>query len=555
MNYNIDFKISTNTLIVSKVKKDVDYKSLNNTNIIDIKDLKFSKPYIEENFELVSNFINLVILKGNITKLQINNFEIASTVLKLINECSYIKTIIFKPDKTINLDIFLLLSDNNYIEEIECFEIPAYLVERLDMNKNIKVKIRNNINTSSKFMIINELMSYSDIYYKKYIVISHEFDSKDLEEFKMFMNLNSKLRVIKIVSYSNEILTTIVNEIIENKKGNITIETNEKNNDLNSIYNSVNYLKKTYHKYFEENNIRFRLNYSKEYKRVNFIKQINFKMFTSIILFIIILSSLIVVINSYQQYKDQNKIESELIDIESILKESEEYLDIDDSESDVDYIDIDSETTTKKKSNYISSYYTNFDQVFENLLKINNDTVGWVQVNNTKINYPVVQAETNSYYLNRDYYKKKNSMGWIFMDYRNDPENLDRNTIIYGHNIKQGIMFGTIKNMMNKNWYNNTSNQIITFNTQTKNMKWQIFSLYQINETEDYLKNEFVSDEEYMNFLNMLVARSKKNFNVPLNANSKILTLSTCFSHTTRHVVHAVLIEDTEEEITNKKNS
>ena len=99
--------------------------------------------------------------------------------------------------------------------------------------------------------------------------------------------------------------------------------------------------------------------------------------------------------------------------------------------------------------------------------------------------------------------------------------------------------------MMNKSWYNNATNQIITFNTPSKNMKWQIFSLYQINETEDYLKTEFESDEEYMNFLNMLKSRSKNDFHVELNPNSKILTLSTCFSHSTRHVVHAVLIEDT----------
>lgn len=135
-------------------------------------------------------------------------------------------------------------------------------------------------------------------------------------------------------------------------------------------------------------------------------------------------------------------------------------------------------------------------------------------------------------------------MGWIFMDYRNNIENLDRNTIIYGHNIKQGIMFGTIKNMMNKSWYSNANNQLITFNTLNKNMKWKIFSLYQINETEDYLKTEFESDDDYMNFLNMLKNRSKNNFNVELTPESKILTLSTCFSHTTRHVVHAVLVEE-----------
>ena len=130
------------------------------------------------------------------------------------------------------------------------------------------------------------------------------------------------------------------------------------------------------------------------------------------------------------------------------------------------------------------------------------------------------------------------------MDYRNNPVDLNQNTIIYGHNIKQGIMFGTIKNMMNSSWYNKAQNQIITFNTPTKNMKWQIFSMYKINATEDYLKNEFATSEEYLEFINMIKGRSIKNFNVEVNENSKILTLSTCFSHSSRHVVHAVLIEE-----------
>ncbi len=546
MDFNIVFKLSPSTISISQIKKDVDYKSLNNTNIIDLKDLKFSKTYIKENFELVSNFLNLVIIKNNITKVQINNLDIALVCLDLINSWEHIETLIFKPDKKLSYDIFLKLLDNNHLKEIDCFELPQYLLERLDMNKNIKVKTRNKLEIKSRFTIINNLVSYSHIYYKKYLVISTDFDTNDLEDFKTFMHINAKVKNIKLVTFSNEIITTVIKEIVENKKENITIIINEKSNDLNTIYNTVAYLKKSYHKYFEEYNINFKLNYSKEYKHKNFFKEINFKIFTTIILFIIIFSASVVTINYYQQYQDQNKIDAQILDLENILKEAEEFVDTNENETDVDYIDVvdNTETTTKKKSNYVSSYYTNFEQVFETLLKKNNDTVGWIQINNTKVNYPVVQADSNSYYLNRDYFKKKNSMGWIFMDYRNNIENLDRNTIIYGHNIKQGIMFGTIKNMMNKSWYSNANNQLITFNTLNKNMKWKIFSLYQINETEDYLKTEFESDDDYMNFLNMLKNRSKNNFNVELTPESKILTLSTCFSHTTRHVVHAVLVEE-----------
>ena len=119
MDFNIVFKLSPSTISISQIKKDVDYKSLNNTNIIDLKDLKFSKTYIKENFELVSNFLNLVIIKNNITKVQINNLDIALVCLDLINSWEHIETLIFKPDKKLSYDIFLKLLDNNHLKEID----------------------------------------------------------------------------------------------------------------------------------------------------------------------------------------------------------------------------------------------------------------------------------------------------------------------------------------------------------------------------------------------------------------------------------------------------
>ena len=270
-------------------------------------------------------------------------------------------------------------------------------------------------------------------------------------------------------------------------------------------------------------------------------------MFSGVIIFIIVIGATTLLLDYYVQYKDNLSVEKELVDIGKIIDNASSNNNIDENERDVDYIDTrEIETTTTKKagSTYSSAYYTNYSQVFDELLKKNSDTVGYLSVNNTKINYPVVQGSTNSYYLNRDFNKRKNSMGWIFMDYRNNSKELDKNTIIYGHNIKQGIMFGTLKYALNSSWYKKESNQIITFNTPTKNMKWRIFSIYRIPATEDYLKTEFKDDAEYMDFINMLKSRSLYDFNQTIDESSKIITLSTCFSHTTRHVVHAVLISE-----------
>lgn len=546
MDFNLSFKLSGNNIIISKIKRNVEQKNLNNTNVINLKELKFSYSYILENLELVSSFLNVTIIKSNIDTVIISTNDIAPISLKLINTWEHIKNITFKEDKSINMDIFMLILDNKYIESIDCFQMPTYLIERLDVNKKVIVNVRTKLESTSKFMKLNSLNSFSDIYYKKYIIITNDTDYEDI---KTFINLNSKLKAIKIIKYSNELITLILNELITNRKNNICIEIEEKDNDLKTIYNSVNYLKKINKDYIEENNITFKLNYSENYKKNNLFKEINFKMFSAIIIFIIGVGLVTLMLDYYVQFKDNNKIEKELIDINKIIDNASSNNSVDGNVTDVDFIDDREEETTTKKvgSSYSSAYYINYSQIFEELLKKNTDTVGYLSVNNTKINYPVVQASTNSYYLNRDFNKRKNSMGWIFMDYRNDAKELNKNTIIYGHNIKQGIMFGTLKYALNSSWYKKESNQVITFNTPTKNMKWRIFSIYRIPATEDYLKTEFESDEEYMEFLNMLKNRSIYNFNVELNESSKILTLSTCFSHTTRHVVHAVL--ESEEDV------
>lgn len=545
MTQNITFKLYKDTIIISQMKKDNNSESLNNTNVIDLKELKFSTDYIEQNLELVANFLNVVVIKNDITKVQINNIEIATYALDVINYWDHINTIIFKPDKKITFNIFLKLLDNKYIEEIECYEMPEYLIERLDINRSVKVKTRNQINFKSNFMSDNDLNNYSDIYYKKTIVIKSDFNKDEYDDLKTFMGINNHLKTIKILTYSNELLATIIEEAKTFNKENIKIEIAEKNNDLDIIYKSVNYIKKTDKKFIENNNISFKLNYSNEYKKMNFFKELNFKFLKYIIVFIIMLGFLIVGINYFVQYHDQGIIEKQIDEFNTILKNAETSNDIDQNNNDIEYIDKDeTQTTTKKKNNYVSSYYTNFSQVFDNLIKKNKDTVGWLTVNDTKINYPVVQASTNSYYLNRDFYKVRNSMGWIFMDYRNNTKELDKNTIIYGHNIKTGIMFGTLKYALNSSWYKKAQNQIITFNTPTANMKWQIFAIYKIPATDDYLKNDFDTDEEYLAFLKMLKDRSIFDFKVDVNENSKILTLSTCNNHSNRTVVHAVLLEN-----------
>ena len=125
----------------------------------------------------------------------------------------------------------------------------------------------------------------------------------------------------------------------------------------------------------------------------------------------------------------------------------------------------------------------------------------------------------------------------------NNINTLDKNTIIYGHGRLNKTMFGSLKNIINSAWYNNKDNYIIKMSTETENTLWQVFSVYHIPTTSDYLQINFSSDNEFEKFANMLLNRSSYNFNTTINSSDKILTLSTCYNDNEKVVLHAKLIK------------
>lgn len=208
-----------------------------------------------------------------------------------------------------------------------------------------------------------------------------------------------------------------------------------------------------------------------------------------------------------------------------------------------EYQDINTPITNDKKDNY-----NNQQQSYKNInlnyyINKNSDTVGWLKIDGTNINYPVVQCKDNDYYLNHDFYKRKTNTGWIFADYRNNFNNLNNNTIIYGHNLVNKTMFGNIPDFLNEKWLNKKNKPYINLTTKKANTTWQIFSIYKIKPTTDYLQTQFNSFETYKNFIEKIKNRSIKNFNIEILPTDKIITLSTCDnSGKYRVVVHAKLI-------------
>ncbi len=541
----IVFKIVKNEIIVSLLNKDIK-ENLNNTNVINTKETYFSVNYINENVELVSSFLNVIIIKNNIHKFFVNNEEATLITLKIIKNINKIDEVYLNYDNTLKYDEFIELLNNNYLKVINLFDIPNYLLEMIDVNKNLKVTIRNEILFTSNFMETNNINTYSDIFYKKEISIN-EFKDRDYLDFDSFIQINKYLKIINFNYFSKRQFDYIFNTLIKLNLKNIKINFNEGNINIQNVVEYINKVKKEKEDFILTNNINFKINYSKEFKKNNMFKQINLNFIKISLLFVILSVTLMMSVNLYRNYSDTKKYD----DIENDLQKIKLDLDIpENNDQDKDIIviepnDDDKErvTLTTTTTTTTTIYDVKYEKVFEKLKEINNDTVGWLTVNNTKIDYPVVQATDNDYYLYRDYYKNKNRHGWIYMDYRNNIEDLSDNTIIFGHNLANQKMFGTLRYVTNPSWYKKSSNQIITFNTTKANMKWQIISIYKIPVTNDYLVANFASSEDKLNFLDMITQRSIYNFNATYDENTKIITLSTCSNGSKdRLVVHAKLI-------------
>ncbi len=266
------------------------------------------------------------------------------------------------------------------------------------------------------------------------------------------------------------------------------------------------------------------------------IKRIKWKNLALLVLMLIFGILLIISIFNVLKWKLENKkteIQIEQIEKEDVVEQ------IEDNE------EIEIINPPENKANpywdYIKMDLINVS--FADLLKTNKDVKGWIQVNGTNINYPSVQTTNNSYYLTRSFDKTYNTGGWVFIDYRNKLDGNDKNIIIYAHGRRDNTMFGSLKNILKSDWLNNSNNYVIKLSTDVENTLWQVFSVYRIPNTSDYIEVDFYDDEVYQNFLDMLQNRSAHNFNSHLTSEDKIVTLSTCYNKKEKVVMHAKLIK------------
>lgn len=230
---------------------------------------------------------------------------------------------------------------------------------------------------------------------------------------------------------------------------------------------------------------------------------------------------------------DSKKTQNQIEDVQNIVEM--EMINDDDGNTVVN-LDLDS---PYYKYAFVDILSVNFNK----LLEVNNQIEGWIKVNGTDINYPYVQTSNNEFYLYHSLDKTRNDAGWIFLDYRNNPNLDNKNTVLYAHGRQDGTMFGSLKKVLNTEWQSNIDNYIVNISTPYADTVWQVFSIYVIPTTSDYIQTTFSSDEEFITWVNVLKNRSSFNFNVNLTAQDKIVTLSTCYTSEEKLVLHARLIK------------
>ena len=196
------------------------------------------------------------------------------------------------------------------------------------------------------------------------------------------------------------------------------------------------------------------------------------------------------------------------------------------------------ETIVQKKK----LYYMKNPVDFMALQGINDDIVGWLKGGALDISYPVTQASDNDYYLHLTFELVQNAAGCIFVDYQNRPDFQDDNTIIYGHNMKDGSMFGTLKNFVQDGVYE--SDPYFWIYTPERIYKYEIFNCSTVGAVSNTYTLEFGSRKEFQNYLDKALMQSQVDSSkVKVKSSDKIVTLSTCTGdEETRFVVQGKLV-------------
>lgn len=231
----------------------------------------------------------------------------------------------------------------------------------------------------------------------------------------------------------------------------------------------------------------------------------------NIILVAIIIVCLSIIGYKYYNYNKDDKLNSEIQDLQPVINEA--------SDSDNNSSGENDGQDQSKEGNYVNSANE------EQLKSINSDYKMWIQIENTNINYPVVQSSDNDYYLKHNFRKESNISGTVFVESANDIDN-DKNIILYGHNMRNGTMFNNITNYKEESFFNEDNKISIIMNNTL--YEYEVFSVYVKNVSEVNLAIGFASEDEFINYAYNEAEESLYKKDVDFSAEDNLITLVTC---------------------------
>ncbi len=172
------------------------------------------------------------------------------------------------------------------------------------------------------------------------------------------------------------------------------------------------------------------------------------------------------------------------------------------------------------------------------LQEINPEAVGWIEIPDTIISYPMLHSTDNSYYLTHTFQNERNKVGSIFIETANEADFSDLHTIIYGHNMKNGSMFAGLKNYSSKSYWQ--AHPYVYIDLADGAHCYEIFSCHEAATSDITYTIGYAADDTYASFLESLKASCPYDTGVSVGVEDKVITLSTCTQNgQKRFVVHA----------------
>ena len=178
---------------------------------------------------------------------------------------------------------------------------------------------------------------------------------------------------------------------------------------------------------------------------------------------------------------------------------------------------------------------------FAALREVNPDILGWILIPNTRVSYPFLQGTDNDYYLRRTWRKGSSAVGAIFVEAGNSGNLTDFNTLIYGHNMNNGSMFGTLKKYRQQDYFR--AHFYVYLTTDAGSARYEVFAAYEVATDGETYRLSFADDSAKQAFLDYCLEQSVIDTGVTPQVYDRIITLSTCTGrgHETRWVVQARL--------------